>query len=108
MNISGDSAKSFDLWRWLPFPSGDPTRLFQFVMGDGQHAFLAHGMSIFMAAMSCSVTNTQPLKLGLGGCSLINAGVFLEADENTLKMSSWPKEIRDKPSMLRKCALRPS
>lgn len=46
MNISGDSTKTFDIWKWLPFLSGDPTRLFQFVMGDGQHAFLAHGMSI--------------------------------------------------------------
>lgn len=52
INISGDSTKTFDIWKWLPFPSSDPTRLFQFVMGDGQHAFLAHGMSILIAAIT--------------------------------------------------------
>lgn len=41
--------------------------------------------------------------IGLGGCSLINAGVFLEADEDTLKMSSWPSEIRNDPSVLDDC-----
>ncbi len=41
--------------------------------------------------------------VGLGGCSLINAGVFLKADEATLKMSPWPSEIRDDPSSLEEC-----
>lgn len=41
--------------------------------------------------------------LGLGGCSLINAGVFLRADEATLKMSPWPSEIRNHPSELEDC-----
>ncbi|PWY87442.1 FAD/NAD(P)-binding domain-containing protein [Aspergillus heteromorphus CBS 117.55] len=53
--------------------SGKPTRLFQLTLGDGQHAFRAHA---------------------LGGCSLVNAGVFLEADKQTLQMSPWPSEIR--------------
>ncbi|GIK07468.1 hypothetical protein Aspvir_003134 [Aspergillus viridinutans] len=78
MNISGTSAKNSNVSRWLS--SAKPTRLFQLVLGDGQHAFVAHG---------------------LGGCSLINAGVFLEADERTLQMSPWPPEIRKHPSALR-------
>ena len=41
MHISGTSAKNSGLIRW--FPSGSATRLFQLVLGDGQHAFLAHG-----------------------------------------------------------------
>lgn len=40
---------------------------------------------------------------GLGGCSLINAGVFLKADEDTLRMSPWPSEIRNDPSVLDDC-----
>lgn len=41
--------------------------------------------------------------VGLGGCSLINAGVFLKADEATLSMSPWPSEIRNRPSELDEC-----
>ncbi|RAL03117.1 FAD/NAD(P)-binding domain-containing protein [Aspergillus ibericus CBS 121593] len=59
--------------------SDKPTRLFQLMLGDGQHALVAHA---------------------LGGCSLINAGVFLEADQRTLQMSAWPPEIRKDPSVL--------
>lgn len=43
--------------------------------------------------------------IGLGGSSLINAGVFLKADERTLQMSPWPSEIRDEPSTLDECKL---
>jgi hypothetical protein len=43
--------------------------------------------------------------IGLGGSSLINAGVFLKADEATLQMSPWPSEIRDEPSTLDECEL---
>jgi hypothetical protein len=41
--------------------------------------------------------------IGLGGTSLINAGVFLKADERTLEMSPWPSEIRNEPSTLEEC-----
>ncbi|GKZ48512.1 hypothetical protein AbraIFM66951_000584 [Aspergillus brasiliensis] len=75
INISGIS-------RWR-FPD-KPTRLFQLVLGDGQHALVAR---VYYAA--------------LGGCSLINAGVFLEADQQTLQMSVWPSEIRNDSSSLR-------
>ncbi|KAJ6162957.1 hypothetical protein N7497_002936 [Penicillium chrysogenum] len=79
MSISGSTAKNSFISKWLKCLSGDPTRLFQVFLGDGQHSFAAHG---------------------LGGSSLINAGVFLKADEGTLHMSSWPSEIRDEPSIL--------
>ncbi|KAH6850734.1 hypothetical protein B0I37DRAFT_397020 [Chaetomium sp. MPI-CAGE-AT-0009] len=32
---------------------------------------------------------------GLGGTSLINANVFMEADKETLAMKAWPPEIRE-------------
>lgn len=32
---------------------------------------------------------------GLGGTSLINANVVLDADENVFSSKHWPKEIRD-------------
>ncbi|KAF3387489.1 hypothetical protein F1880_001180 [Penicillium rolfsii] len=77
VGVSGRSSGNSLLSSLISFE--DPTQLFQLFMGDGQHAFSAHG---------------------LGGCSLINAGVFLRADEATLKMSPWPSEIRDHPSEL--------
>ncbi|KAJ5150109.1 CAZyme family AA3 [Penicillium atrosanguineum] len=80
MNVSGKSSKNSFLSNWVS--PGNPTRLFQLFLGNGQHAFSAHG---------------------LGGCSLINAGVFLEADEDTLTMSPWPSEIRNDPSVLDDC-----
>ncbi|KAJ5781624.1 CAZyme family AA3 [Penicillium psychrosexuale] len=76
-SISGSSVKGSFISKWLS--PGDPTRLFQVFLGDGQHSFAAHG---------------------LGGSSLINAGVFLKADKRTLQMSPWPSEIRDQPSAL--------
>lgn len=41
--------------------------------------------------------------LGLGGTSLINANVFLEADAGTLSLDVWPPEIRDNPEALTEC-----
>lgn len=41
--------------------------------------------------------------LGLGGTSLMNANVYLEADEETLQMEAWPQEIRDHPGCLDDC-----
>ena len=79
-NTSGAIANHGIISRLLP--SGDPTRLFQFVLGDGQHVFMGRG---------------------LGGGSLINSGVFLEADRDTLRRGPWPEEIRDNPSVLQKC-----
>ncbi|KAK3308576.1 uncharacterized protein B0T15DRAFT_111319 [Chaetomium strumarium] len=53
---------------------GDPTGLFHLVLGRGQSAVVANG---------------------LGGTSLINANVFMEADKETLAMPAWPPELRD-------------
>ena len=77
MHISGD---------WLPndaspgiIAEGDATGLYHLILGDEQNAFVANG---------------------LGGTSLLNANVFLEADHKTMAMSPWPKEIRDDPACL--------
>ncbi|KAI9780055.1 MAG: hypothetical protein M1839_007037 [Geoglossum umbratile] len=40
--------------------------------------------------------------LGLGGTSLLNANVFLRADEKALSMDQWPPEIRNDPACLEK------
>ncbi|RDW70881.1 uncharacterized protein DSM5745_08392 [Aspergillus mulundensis] len=37
---------------------------------------------------------------GLGGGSLINAGVFLEATPEVIQMSAWPAEIREDPDAM--------
>ncbi|KAK4239136.1 cholesterol oxidase [Achaetomium macrosporum] len=60
---------------------GDPTGLFHLVLGRGQSAVVANG---------------------LGGTSLINANVFMEADKETLAMKAWPPEIRDNVDVLDK------
>ncbi|KAL2197648.1 hypothetical protein P885DRAFT_35367 [Corynascus similis CBS 632.67] len=53
---------------------GDPTGMFHLIMGRGQSAIVGNG---------------------LGGTSLINANVFMEADKETLAMKAWPPEIRE-------------
>lgn len=40
--------------------------------------------------------------IGLGGTSLLNANVFLEADSKSLAMDAWPEALR-KPGALDKC-----
>lgn len=59
--------------------SGSPVGMYHMVLGRGQSAIVCNG---------------------LGGTSLINANVFLEADAGTLGMASWPREIRDDPGCL--------
>jgi hypothetical protein len=49
MNISGSFAKNAFMSKWLS--SGDPTRLFQLFLGDGQHTFAAHGTSCQIAVI---------------------------------------------------------
>ncbi|KAL7948027.1 hypothetical protein V8C42DRAFT_272577 [Trichoderma barbatum] len=61
--------------------SGNPTGMYNLFFGRDQSALVGNG---------------------LGGTSLINANVFLEADEDVLKMGCWPPEIRDHPGGLDK------
>lgn len=42
-------------------------------------------------------------QLGLGGTSLINGNIYLEADRSTLSASGWPLEITRDPEYLEKC-----
>ncbi|KAI8952433.1 glucose-methanol-choline oxidoreductase [Xylaria longipes] len=68
---------------WLPkkvVHGGDPTGMYHLIFGNGQNAVVGNG---------------------LGGTSLINANVFLEADEEVLQMEQWPKEIRDNKGCLK-------
>ncbi|KAJ7248149.1 hypothetical protein B0H12DRAFT_727764 [Mycena haematopus] len=58
---------------------GGRTGLYHLIVGEGQNAFVANG---------------------LGGTSLLNANVFLEADKRTLELSTWPEEIRKDPACL--------
>lgn len=60
---------------------GNPTGLYHFMMGDGQNAFVGNG---------------------LGGGSLVNANVFLEATPDVLNMNVWPEELRGEDKW-RKC-----
>ena len=52
---------------------GDPTKLYQLVVGKGQNAFVASG---------------------LGGTSLLNANVFLRADPGTMSLPEWPEDLQ--------------
>lgn len=51
----------------------DPTGLYHLIVGDGQNAFVANG---------------------LGGTSLLNANVFLEADDGVLNLPMWPDQLK--------------
>lgn len=105
-SILGSTTKSSFISKWLS--SRDPTRLFQVFLGDGQHSFAAHGrwnscpQNLWIAKSNSFFSIGI---IGLGGSSLINAGVFLKADERTLQMSPWPSEIKDDPSTLDECEL---
>ncbi|KAI0866032.1 glucose-methanol-choline oxidoreductase [Xylaria cubensis] len=69
--------------RWLPkkvVHGGDPTGMYHLILGNGQNAIVGNG---------------------LGGTSLINANVFLEADEEVLQMDQWPEEIRNNKGCLK-------
>lgn len=64
------------------FEVGKKSSLYQTIKGDGQDVFLG---------------------CGLGGTSLINAGVFLQADQEILKSKDWPEEIRGSFDALDQC-----
>lgn len=81
LHISGDFAPGETKGKWVE--GGDPTGLYHLVVGDGQNAFVGNG---------------------LGGTSLLNANVFLEADSRVLKMDVWPEELRGEGAW-KKCTL---
>ncbi|KAI1438703.1 glucose-methanol-choline oxidoreductase [Xylaria sp. CBS 124048] len=69
---------------WLPrkvVQGGDPTGMYHLILGNGQNAVVGNG---------------------LGGTSLINANVFLEANEDVLQLEQWPEEIRQNKDCLKK------
>ncbi|PHH92854.1 hypothetical protein CDD83_4276 [Cordyceps sp. RAO-2017] len=83
----GDAAKQFHC-SGRPTPglcgggfvdSGNPMGMYHLILGQGQSAVVCNG---------------------LGGTSLINANVFLEADASTLAMDVWPPQIRQDPDCL--------
>ncbi|KAK4230360.1 cholesterol oxidase [Podospora fimiseda] len=68
--------------QWLKgkgIETGDPTGMYHVIFGKGQNAVVGNG---------------------LGGTSLINANVFMEADKETLSLKAWPREIRENPECL--------
>ncbi|KAI6085985.1 FAD/NAD(P)-binding domain-containing protein [Hypoxylon rubiginosum] len=78
VHFSGEFAPS-----WAPkkiVGGGDPTGMYHLIFGNGQNAVVCNG---------------------LGGTSLMNANVYLEADDQTLQQEAWPQEIRDNPGCLK-------
>lgn len=71
LHVSGDFAPGEKRGKWVE--GGDPTGLYHLVVGEGQNAFVGNG---------------------LGGTSLLNANVFLEADSKVLEMGVWPEELK--------------
>ncbi|KAK5676539.1 hypothetical protein LTS10_010840 [Elasticomyces elasticus] len=72
ISISGLFAPKDRPGRQISF--GDPTKLYQLVLGAGQNAFVASG---------------------LGGTSLLNANVFLRADKGTMSLPEWAEDLRE-------------
>lgn len=81
LHVSGDFAPGKTKGKLVD--GGDPTGLYHLVVGEGQNAFVGNG---------------------LGGTSLLNANVFLEADPRVLDMGVWPKELKGGEPW-KKCAL---
>ena len=73
---------------------GDAQGLYHLIVGEGQNAFVANGMGNL---------NWEADFTGLGGTSLLNANVFIEADRRTLSQNVFPREIRENPSDLDEC-----
>jgi choline dehydrogenase-like flavoprotein len=76
LHVSGDFAPGF--LTGAQVEGGDPTGLYHLIFGKGQNAFVGNG---------------------LGGTSLLNANIFLEADNATMKMDCWPEELRHDDSL---------
>ncbi|TVY17726.1 Cholesterol oxidase [Lachnellula arida] len=70
-HVSGEFAPGF--LRDSIVEGGDPTGLYHLIVGKGQNAFVGNG---------------------LGGTSLLNANVFLEANDSTMRLDSWPEELQ--------------
>ncbi|KAH7120954.1 hypothetical protein B0J11DRAFT_589799 [Dendryphion nanum] len=79
LHVSGRSRNRFG-WMKL-FGSRIRTGMYHLIEGDGQNVLVGNG---------------------LGGTSLINANVFLRADQRTLQLSQWPIDIRNNPECLDK------
>lgn len=79
-HVSGNAGR--DGKKLLDLELGKRTGLYHLVLGEGQNVFVG---------------------TGLGGTSLLNANVFLPADERTLALSAWPPEIRKHPGSLDQC-----
>lgn len=73
LHVSGNFAPGTMKGKWIE--GGDPTGLYHVIVGEGQNAFVGNG---------------------LGGTSLLNANVFLEADARVLDMGVWPEELKGK------------
>ncbi|OAQ98045.1 hypothetical protein LLEC1_04478, partial [Akanthomyces lecanii] len=78
LHISGKTGKRAK--RGQKATCGKSTGMYHVVRGKGQSAVVCNAAA------------------GLGGGSLINANVFLEADESTLSSELWPAEIRKDPT----------
>jgi hypothetical protein len=78
MHVSGDFAPG--ALKGSLVEGGDPTGLYHLIVGKGQNVFVGNG---------------------LGGTSLLNANVFLEADDKTMALDCWPVEL-GKPGALKK------
>ncbi|KAL4811603.1 hypothetical protein BDW67DRAFT_179441 [Aspergillus spinulosporus] len=69
------------------------------IVGSGYVAGVA-ASRMARAGQSVAVLELGAEWRGLGGGSLINAGVFFEPTPETMRLSAWPAEIREHPNAL--------
>ncbi|KAG5915509.1 hypothetical protein E4U42_008016 [Claviceps africana] len=79
LSVSGRIQRAFSSRRGGNIRCGNAGGMYHVVVGEGQTAVVGNG---------------------LGGTSLINSNVFLEADAATLSLDMWPPEIRNNPKVL--------
>ncbi|KAG5915782.1 hypothetical protein E4U53_004418, partial [Claviceps sorghi] len=79
LSLSGRIKRAFSSKGGRNIRCGDAGGMYHVVVGEGQTAVVGNG---------------------LGGTSLMNSNVFLEADAATLSLDVWPPEIRSNPKVL--------
>lgn len=104
LHFSGDFAPS-RFCDGVLVDGGNPTGMYHLIFGRGQNAVVCNGEWLIFAGPIELVRDADGIfsLAGLGGTSLMNANVFLEADADTLAMKVWPQQIREDPGCLDKC-----
>lgn len=72
-------------------------------LGSGLNCLVCNGERFRIHSSAALIIAEFWLVKGLGGTSLVNGNIYLEAHQSTLAASAWPSEITGDPECLEKC-----